>query len=72
MKEAVRKISHLTNKLLSAKEDGKANTRAWTRMRGELREASKTLKEKDAKEVERQGKKQERKEKKATLLNDPD
>jgi hypothetical protein len=45
MKVSVRKISHLTNKLISANEDGKANTVAWTKMRGQLREATKELKQ---------------------------
>ena len=45
MKVAVKKIAHLTNKLISAKEEGITNTAAWTRMRGELRTATKELKE---------------------------
>lgn len=63
MKAAVRKIAFLTNKLVSEKEDGKANTTAWTRRRGELREATKELKAQAEKATEKQEKKQERKDK---------
>jgi hypothetical protein len=44
VKQATVRISHLSNKLISAKEDGKANTKAWDRMKVELKESKAELK----------------------------
>ena len=43
LKKLKQKVSHLTGRLIAAKEDGKANTKAWERMRDESRAAKREL-----------------------------